>query len=169
MPVSNSVANTNAQNSGYTGNIDMVFRHRFKKAGRTISIDENVSGNSNNATGTNFSVLTDSLGVDTTNQYYTTKTNGYGLSTTLAYTEPVGKNKLLELTYNNTYNYNTASRYTYNYDDLSKTFADVDTALTNSYQNTYSSNRVGLNYLIRNQKMNLEFRNGYPVWSIEQL
>ncbi len=167
--VSNSVANANAANNGYNGNVDMVFRHRFKKKGRTFSIDENVSGNSNNGNGTNFSVLTDSAGVDTTNQQYITRSNGYGLSSTLAYTEPVGKNQMLEFTYNNTYTNSTASRYTYNFDDLTKTFSEIDTTLTNSFANTYVANRLVLNYLVRTDKMNLNFGAGIQLGKLSSL
>jgi hypothetical protein len=167
--VSNSVANSNAANKGYTGNIDAVFRHRFKKKGRTFSIDENVSGSSNNGSGNNFSVLTDSAAVDTTNQYYVIKSNSYGFSTTLAYTEPLGTNQMLELTYNNSYTNGTASRSTYNFNDITKEFTDIDTTLTNSFQNTYTSNRVVLNYLIRNQKMNLNFGAGVQYGTLTSL
>ncbi|HYJ63203.1 MAG TPA: outer membrane beta-barrel protein, partial [Parafilimonas sp.] len=168
-----SNATADSYNEGYNGNVDMLFRHRFQRAGRTFSLDVNASGNSNNSNGNNFS-LTDYFnnGVDsayTINQHYTSKTRGQGISTTAAYTEPVGKNSQLELDYNYNYNKNTADRVTYNFDSASQKFNSVDSLLTNQYLNTYSSNRVTLNYRIRSNNLNLSFGNGVQFGSLKSI
>ncbi len=166
-------ATADSYNEGYNGNVDMLFRHRFQKAGRTFSLDVNASGNSNNGNGNNFS-LTDYFnnGVDsayTINQHYISKTKGQGISTTAAYTEPIGKNSQLELDYNYNYNKNTADRITYNFDSAAQKFNSIDSLLTNQYENTYSSNRVTLNYRIRSNNLNLSFGNGVQFGNLTSI
>ncbi len=167
--LSNSVADNTSYNDGYNGNIDMLLRHRFKKTGRTISLDENVTGNSNDSKGYNFSVVNDSSGADITNQYYISNAKGHGFSTTLAYTEPIKKNQLIQFTYNNSYTKNDAGRQTFNYDSASKTYISIDTALTNTYENTYISNRGTLDYLVRSNKINLDLGSGVQFGKLSSL
>ncbi len=168
-----SNATADSYNEGYNGNVDMLFRHRFQTAGRTFSLGINVNGNSNNSNGNNFS-LTDYFnnGVDsayTINQHYISKTKGQGISTTAAYTEPIGKNSQLELDYNYNYNKNTADRVTYNFDSTAQKFNSIDSLLTNQYLNTYSSNRVTLNYRIRSNNLNLSFGNGVQFGNLTSI
>ncbi len=163
-PLNNSNADADSYNAGYNGNIDMLFRHRFHKKGRTFSLDVNGSGNSNNGNGDNYS-STDYIndGVDSINkinQHYTSDANALGISTTAAYTEPVGLHSQLQLDYNYNYNKNTSDKITYNYDSATQKFTSVDSLLTNNYENIYSSNRVTLNYLYQKDKMNFSIGNG---------
>ena len=156
IALSNTTANTEQDNSGYNGSVDATYRHKLKKKGRTFILGFNYSGNTNDGTGKYFSVVDNiqSLTKDTSNQHYISDSKGNKFSTTVAYTEPVGKNQLIELNFNNTHNYNTSSRITYNYDSITRKFSLIDTALSNQFENTYNANRVTLNYLIRNDKMN---------------
>lgn len=167
----NAIANS--YNEGYNGNIDALFRHRFQKQGRTFSLDVNGSGSSNKGHGDNFSV-TDYFnnGLDsayTINQHYLSDTKGTGISTTAAYTEPVGKHSQLELDYNYNYNKTTSNRLTYDYDSSTQKFTTVDSLLTNDYENTYSSNRVTLNYRIQSENLNLSFGNGVQFGNLTSI
>jgi hypothetical protein len=164
VPLNNSNANADSYNAGYNGNIDMLFRHRFHKKGRTFSLDVNGSGSSNNGNGDNYS-LTDYIndGIDSINkinQHYTSNANALGVSTTAAYTEPVGHHSQLELDYNYNYNKNTSDKITYNYDSATQKFSSIDSLLTNNYENVYSSNRVTLSYLYQKDKINFSVGNG---------
>ncbi|HEY2725972.1 MAG TPA: outer membrane beta-barrel protein [Parafilimonas sp.] len=173
IALNNSDATADSYNEGYNGNIDLLYRHRFLKKGRTFSLDVNGSGNSNKGNGDNFSV-TDFFnnGIDsanTINQHYTSTTKGQGISTTAAYTEPVGKHSQLELDYNYNYNKNTANKITYDFDSTTQKFTSIDSLLTNNYQNTYSSNRVTLNYRVQSDKMNLNFGNGVQFGNLTSI
>src|SRR5215213_5690523 len=143
--LNNSTASSNKHNDGYNGNIDMLFRHRFRTTGRTFSVDVNAGGNSNSGSGNNISSSNYfSNGIDSThniNQKYETKTNGQSLSATLSYTEPVGKYSILELNYNFSSDKNAAEKITYDFDSATRKFTAIDSLLTNSYNNTYHSNR----------------------------
>ncbi len=157
-------AKANSYSEGYNGNIDALFRHRFQKKGRTFSLDVNGSGNSNKGNGNNLSATdyfnngSDSASI--VNQQYTSTTKGQGISTTAAYTEPIGKRSQLELDYNYNYSKNTSDKLTYDFDSTTQKFTSIDSLLTNDYENTYSSNRVTLNYRYQTDKMNFSVGNG---------
>ncbi|HEX5152769.1 MAG TPA: outer membrane beta-barrel family protein [Parafilimonas sp.] len=157
-------AKADSYNEGYNGNIDMLFRHRFRKKGRTFSLGLTGSGNSNNGDGNNLSVTNYyDKNVDSVyniNQHYTSSSKGRGISTTASYTEPVGKRSQIELNYNYSYNKNTSNKTTYNFDSATQKFSAIDSLLTNDYENTYSSNRVTLNYRFQTDKMNFSIGNG---------
>ncbi len=164
VPLNNSNANADSYNAGYNGNIDMLFRHKFHKKGRTFSLDVNGSGSSNNGNGDNYS-LTDYIndGVDSVNkinQHYTSNSKASGINTTAAYTEPVGLHSQLQFDYNYNYNKNTTDKITYDFDSATQKFTSIDSLLTNNYENTYISNRVTLNYLYQKDKVNFSIGNG---------
>ena len=169
-------ATADSYNEGYNGSIDALYRHKFQKKGRTFSLDVNGSGNSNKGHGNNFSTtdyfdnnIADSS--HTINQYYLSNTKGTGIGTTAAYTEPVGKHSQLELDYNYNYTKNTINKFTYDYDSATQKFSAIDSLLTNKYENTYSSNRVTLNYRIQspNGNMNLSFGNGVQFGNLTSI
>jgi len=163
-PLNNSIASSNKQNDGYNGNIDMLFRHRFRTKGRTFSLDVNAGGNTNNGNGYNISTSNYFLNGDDSihniNQQYDSKTNGHSLSTTFSYTEPAGKHSIIEFNYNYSYNKNYAEKITYDFDSATQKFSSIDSLLTNSYNNIYHSNRLTLNYLLQKSKLNLSFGSG---------
>ncbi len=168
-----STATADSYNEGYNGSIDVLFRHKFQKKGRTFSLSLNGTGNSNNGNGNNLS-RTDYFnnGIDSINninQHYVSKTNGAGISANAAYTEPIGKHSQLELQYNYSYTDNKANRVTYNFDSSTGKFETVDSLLTNNYNNTYSSNRFTLNYRIQGAKWNLSFGNGVQFGNLTSI
>lgn len=163
-PISEADAHTKTHNSGYNGSADILFRHKFAKKGRTFSIDVNFGGSSNDGYGDNFSSSVYHVkGIDSNsiiNQHYTTKTNTQSISTTLSYTEPLSKKSFVELNYNFSYNKSNADRYTYDYDSASKTYSVPDSLLTNTYENTYYSNRGTISYRFQNNNLNFSIGSG---------
>ncbi len=160
--ISNSDAHVNSTNEGYNGSADILFRHRFLKKGRTFSLSLNLGGNSNNGNGNNYSVNNyfenDSTSI--INQQYNSKREGSSIGTTLSYTEPVGKHSMIELNYNYSYSKNQSDRFTYNFDSTAKEYIIPDSLLTNTYNDSYQSNRVSLNYRIQKENFNISFGSG---------
>ena len=159
-----SNAKTSSNNEGYNGSIDALFRHRFKKKGRSFSLGLTGSGNSNNGDGNNLSSTTyydsDIDSAYNVNQQYTSSAKGLVINTTASYTEPIGKRSQLELNYNYSHNKNTSDKITYNFDSATEKFSSIDSLLTNEYENTFSSNRVTLSYRYQTEKMNFSIGNG---------
>ncbi len=136
----------NAQTFSYNLSGDLTYRHRFAKRGRTISIGFTGGANSRDGNGTLYS-RNEYTGQNTTllNQRYNQDNNGTNLSTNLSYTEPVGKQGQLLLTYQPSMNRSRAERFTYD-----RNTANDDTGLnnllTNVYQNRYIAQRGGVGY-----------------------
>lgn len=160
--ISHAVTNNSSSNNGISAGIEATYRHRFKKAGRTISLNTNINGSKNDGEGTNFNdVLTYKTNRHRiTNQQYTSTSGSKSFSTTLSYTEPLGKKSGLELNLNYSSDNNTSERLTYNFDSTTMSYSDLDSTLTNKYENNYSSQRATLNYRYNDQKLNFSIGSG---------
>jgi hypothetical protein len=80
-----------------------------------------------------------------------TKANNNTVSST--YTEPLGKNKILELNYAYTHNRNISDKESYDYNSISGKYDVLNLLQTNYFENTNTSSRLGFNY--RLQKRNI--------------
>ncbi len=164
--ISSSIGHTSASNSGFNVNgSNLTFRHKFQKQYRTISLDVNGSASVNDGYGYNYSENHYyELGTDTVlNQYYNDSLHSYTISPTLSYTEPVGKNQIIELNLNHTTIHNNTVNNTFDFSDSVKDFTHFDSLFSNSYKFTSNSNRVTLNYRIQNPKFNLNIGTGLQL------
>ncbi len=157
--------NNNIQNNGgYTFSNNIVFRHKLKKKGRTISL--NLSNSLNEKTGDgNYNTLTqvDSSGINLPpaqlNQVYDSYNNGNTISSNVAYTEPLGKLSQLMFNYNPSVTYSKASTIT---DTLINGLGDrvFDSGLSNQYNSTYTTQKGGLSYRYNSKNNNLNLMIG---------
>lgn len=145
----------------YTASGSLDYRHKFAKKGRTISLNGTYDGNGRTGDGVIQYVLSnDSVTNDTTNQTTTLKTNGYTVSGTLAYTEPVGKNAQMMLSYTPSYTNNVSDKTTYDILNNGETQL-LDTTLTNSFDNTFTFHRGSLAYQYNKDKLNFSLEAQY--------
>ena len=160
--ISRTNSNTYSHNNGYNGNLDLLFRHKFAKAGRTFSADVSWTGSSNDGHGSNFNIsnIAKENRKDTINQQYSSESKSNALSTTLTYTEPIAKYQLLQLAYNHSYSYSNSKRNTYNFDSTTMEYSTPNALLTNAFENKYSSDRATLSYLFNNSKINFSIGTG---------
>lgn len=155
LNVSNTSSVYDNENSGYHTTLDILFRHRFVKKGRTVSFGLNGGYNSNDGIGNSYTETQsfEEDGVtfrrDTINQRNFSNTNSKNFSGTFSYTEPLGEHHQLELNYNYSANKNISDRQTFNFDPLSQEFNALDTGLSNNFENMYISNRATLSYGIQ--------------------
>ena len=135
-----------AANHGYNLNNQLTLRHRFHKQGRTISLNFGTTYNSKTGTGTLYSDNA-YAGSDTTltDQHNELDANGLTLSGNLTYTEPLTRKSQLSFTYSPSYNKNNSDRETYNI-TAPGVYNDLDTLLSNKYDNRYYYQRGGLGY-----------------------
>jgi hypothetical protein len=80
----------------------------------------------------------------------TTKSNNNIVSS--SYTEPLGRNKLLELNYAYTNNHQTSDRNAFNYDSATQKYDFVNTSQTNFFVNDFYANRFGANFRVQTAK-----------------
>lgn len=136
-------SNSSSISDAVNFNSNLLFRHKFKKKGRTISSTTSIAYNSSKQDGnlktTNrFYIagipLPDSLVNQTNLRDATTRSIG----TNLVYTEPIGLTSLLEI--NGFYNTNNgeSKRDTYDYNGSSGKFDIKNAALSNDFRSIYN-------------------------------
>ncbi|MCF0042648.1 TonB-dependent receptor [Dyadobacter fanqingshengii] len=152
----------NATNA-YNFNNDVLFRHSFEKKGRTLSVNLNTQLNDRNGIGNLYSrtMYFDSLGLaargDTLDQQSFTYSNGLTLGGNLIYTEPIGKNSQLQFNYGLTVSNSDSKKETYNMSFDENTYSDLDSLLSNTFDNRYVTNRAGIGYRYRKNSWSANF------------
>lgn len=127
----------------------ILFRHGFKKRGRSLSlgINNSVSDKSGNnylnAINTYFKSTTL---IDSLQQLSNQKNHNNQYSFNLVYTEPVGKKGQLQANYNPSFSTNTADQETFNFDNGTSKYSLLDTSLSNKFNNTYNTQNAGITF-----------------------
>lgn len=154
--------NNRNERDGLNWNNNLLFRHKFGKTGRTLTIGwNNTFGHSesegfivshNSFYGKTGSLLNSIAQNQQSTQKTTTNNNVFSTS----YTEPFGLNKLLELNYAYTYNVSTSDKETYNYNTASGKYDNPNLQLTNNFENTFLAHRFGTNFRVQKNKYNYQ-------------
>jgi len=170
--VNSSINNNNGTASGYNFSNDLLFRHKFHKKGRTVSLDLGTgltNRNRNNYVITQSAYYQQAHGQtnDSLNQYGKALANGLSLSSNLVYTEPVGKNSQVQLNYNVSWSKNDNDKKTYNYASDRQDYTLFDTLLSNIYNNYYITHRIGTGYLYQTAKANINGGITYQYASLD--
>ncbi len=171
-----SVTNYNSTGSGFTGNNSLLLFRKFRKQGRTFSVNWNVAMNNHDNTGFNNSVnqftrsnlplsTTMSSGTGTVGQADTTGlfaqtinqrndqlTRSLTNSVNVSYTEPLSLRQTLEFHYTLSNNHNTSNRFVNNFNSITNQYDIPNLTLTNRFVNDYMTNRGGLTWQTRRLK-----------------
>ncbi len=165
---------TNTDKTALTGNI--IFKHKFKKARRTLSIT--ADWNTINTDGTNFlksfnqSYLNGSpAGSQDLDQQKETDKTTSTLSSKLSYTEPLGKKFSMELAYQLMYNYGNNDQVTYSYSPGSGKYDIEVDSLTNRFKQSIIQNipSAKLNYSFKKFKINIGSGFGLTNFQLKDL
>jgi hypothetical protein len=161
------------QRDGLNWNNNLLFRHKFGKTGRTITVGWNNTFGHSESKG--FTVSRNdfyekggsSPRTILQNQHnrQETRTNNNVFST--SYTEPFGLNKLLELNYAYTNNESTSDKKTDDYNTLSGKYDSPNLRLTNNFENTFLAHRFGFNFRVQEKKYNYQFGVGVQRSTLE--
>lgn len=163
---------TNERDGFNMGN-NLLYRHKFGKIGRTITLGWNNTTGRSTSDGSTISdnefflsngALDKSLVQDQVNKQKTTTHNNI-IST--SYTEPLGLNKLLELNYAYTNNVSTSDKETTNYNTSSGKYDMPNLLLTNNFKNTFLAHRFGVNFRVQDKKYNYQFGVGVQTSTLE--
>ncbi len=139
-------------------NGSLLFNHKFKKRGRTFSVNLN-GGNSVTTSDENFDNLTymyPQNGMVFNNrqlQDITQDNNNYNYGGKFSYTEPLSKKRNLEFNYSYNYQYLDNNKKTFAIDTATGASRFLD-SLSNIYDNTFTTNRFGLNIKTTQKKYN---------------
>ncbi|MEZ4992596.1 MAG: TonB-dependent receptor [Saprospiraceae bacterium] len=145
----------NYYNSDLTGlnfNNNLLFRHRFAKPRRTMSV--NVSGgyapkNGNSLLQSENLYFGNAPSSEVLNQKALLETNNWNIATSLNYTEPVGQNSMLMLDYRISLQQEESDRETFDYSDVTGDYDEINEPLTNIFSNDYITNSLGGGYNFR--------------------
>ncbi|HEX6849089.1 MAG TPA: outer membrane beta-barrel protein, partial [Chitinophagaceae bacterium] len=153
---------------GVNFNNTILYRHSFKKRGRTFSF--NLNTGLNNQDGESY---TDAFSLyykgpiivkDTTRLFNDQITKGYQVSTSLNYTEPIGKKgAILEFRYNPSFNSNESKKKAYNFENSTGKYSVLDTSLSSVFDNTYLTQRGGISF--RRGERNKQISFGFDIQS----
>lgn len=166
---------TNSNTEGYSFSNNLLFRHRFEKRGRTISLRFNTSLNDQEGVNDLYSSARYFTSVDSlelidqrTNQL----TEGRTFSGNLTYTEPLGRgmSKMLMLSYSPSHTLSTSDQSVFALDTVSDAYSLLDTSLTNVFESTYFTQTAGLGFMYRkNRDFNLMTRINFQYATLNGL
>lgn len=170
--LSNSIDNSNnADNNGYNLSNELLLRHKFDLPGRTISLNITTGLNRKNSEKNVFSMNkffgAGQTNEDTTDQKTNQLTNGYNLSSNLVYTEPVGEDAQIQANFTAIFNRSKSDKKTNSFNAANQIYDDLDSLLSNEYQNDYTTLRGGLSYRFRTEDLNLSAGFSYQQSSLK--
>ncbi|NIG52452.1 outer membrane beta-barrel protein [Chitinophaga sp. Cy-1792] len=149
--------------ANYGGNL--LFRKRFNKKGRSLSLNLSYNNSTNNQVGTvisNTMFLNDNVRKDSSyNQENTTDSYSKNLGANLTYSEPLSKDRYLEVNYGITKYHSYSERYTYDYDSAKLGYTKRNDSLSNIFTNNTVNQQAGI--AIRTVKLKYDYAFGLNV------
>ena len=163
--------NATANSNGNRLNADVLFRHKFRKKGRTFSMTARIADNQTDAN-TTLDAQTSIL--DKTTQAYNNQdikqqqnrlqeNRDYGGN--LSFTEMVAKKKFLEMTYRFSRSENHSDRQVF--DIIGNNDLIINPLLTNEFRSTYQFHRPGLNFRMNGSIHKLTLTAQYQASALE--
>jgi len=161
------VSNNRSQATSPNFNTTALFRKKFHKIGRSLSA--NFSFGYNTTDRQNYFKTTDThLATDSTDAFHTgydRMTNadnmGRNLGVRLTYTEPLMKDRFLELSYALNNNYSNSKNLTYDVNGDNGKYDKLNDSLSNIFENTFTTQQAGID--IRTQKLKYDYTFGLNV------
>ncbi len=150
-----SLTNTDKNNVAST----LLWRHKFKKLARTLSINTDFNWNRTESNGLLYSlnnyykngVLNNR---DTTDQENITDNINNTISSKISYTEPLQKDFYMELTYGFTYSNNKSDRLT-NIKSINGKYEEMVDSLSNFFVFNRTQNTPGISFRLNKKKHNV--------------
>jgi hypothetical protein len=165
LAIEGNSLNTNKR-EGLNITNNLLFRHKFRKVGRTITIGLNNTYGESESDGLTISNnnFYDQDGVlirtIAQNQNSSQKTENRNNVISTSYTEPIGLNKLFEINYAYTNNVSESSRETFNFNSGNEKYDLPNLQQTNNFRNTFLAHRAGVNFRVQEKKYNYQLGLG---------
>jgi hypothetical protein len=141
----------------------LLFRHKFKKRGRTLSFWSNGGWNKNDGSSNLFAenLYEDATLNDTLDQQAVLNSNGWNINANLNYTEPLSLKSGLQVRYGLLYDKGSSDKRTYNFSPLTQDYTVPDSMLSNTFTTKYLTHKAGLAYRFSDSKLHLNVRMDY--------
>jgi len=157
---STTVGNQRYISNSTTPNIsnNLLVRKKFKRRGRTLSLNVNTSINNNDADNYNYISETNTINSTPTasliDQLNKVNTNSINNTSRLVYTEPLSKTTSLEFNYQNGYSHDNQGRQVLDFNSASGQYDLVNLDFTNIYENQTLTNAAGVSFTTNEKKYN---------------
>lgn len=154
-------SDSRSNSEGYNFKTDVLFRKKFRQKGRTLSLSLQTSLNGTSGDGSQLSVNEffarngNSFIKDTINQINKTESDLRSYNARLAFTEPIFKKTLLELSVGKSNSMSTSDKITWNYNKANGKFDQLNQQLTNNFENEYGYTTAGTRLLMQLKKATL--------------
>ena len=141
---------------------NLIWRRKFRKPGRTLSVNLNNTLGRNEREGLTKTRLQayNSGGAkvkdSVLNQRFTQENNTDNYNISASYTEPLTRNKILEFNYGYSKNQSESDRITKDYNTTSGKYDINNERLTNHFRNENETNRIGTNFRYMQKKYNFQ-------------
>lgn len=173
--ISESFSNDRSLGTAYNIENEILYRHAFKKRGRSLSLEFETQFSKNNgeafAESVSRSYDNGSTDVDSLRQFTDLFNDSKRFEVNLAYTEPIGQKGQLQINYRPSFTDNHANQETYQYDNSSGKYSIFDDSLSNKLDNTYMVQNGGVNYRIgdRDNQISVGVDGQYAVLRGKQI
>ncbi len=157
-------SNNTFHNRGVNFRNEILYGKKFRRKGRSFSLDLQTTINNSNGDGTQQSVNEYySPGAilnrrDSIDQQLRSSADQLGYNARAVYTEPISRRSLLELSVARSSTTSKADQRTWDYDAADGKYSRVNDSLSNHFENTYSYLTGGLRF--RNQRRKLKYSIG---------
>lgn len=161
-----TINNSNGNILGYVFSGNVLYRHKFRKPGRTFSVNVNASNNHNN--GINYLnaqniFYTNPAASDTLNQKINTLSNNWNIIGNATYTEPAGKKGQLMLQYSYAVQPGNSIRNTNNFSVTDGAYTIPDDSLSNTFSSNNTIQKIGGSYQYNAKKVTFSLGIYYQV------
>ena len=160
--INESVTENNNTGTGINWNNNLLWRRKFRKLGRTLSVTLSNSYSDNDRDGSTlsrtqyFNRQSDPFRETVANQRYSQESGSENYGVNLSYTEPLARDKVLELNYGYNNNSNSSDRQTWNFNPLTGKYDTKDANLSNHFENSNEISRYGTNFRVMKKKYNYQ-------------
>jgi hypothetical protein len=152
--LSNTATETPSNNVGYAMGQNILYRHKMKKEGRTISIVLN--SDNNERSGVNDQISTNEFFAQDTSILIQQRGDNYTTSATysanIMYTEPIGKSTQLFLNYRPSLMNSISLRETNRFNAIDSEYNRLDSLLSNRFENRLATQTAGGGFRFRGKK-----------------
>ncbi len=164
-PINSGESYYSASTTSPTFSGNLLFRHRFHKKGRTLSLQVDGGTDNNDATGINRQQNTlykDNMPeYDTIDQHFERNNDQRNWGARIVYTEPLSEDRTLALHLAHHSNLSLSERNTYDQNPLTGKYELKDTVYSNAFRNRYHTNRAGFD--VQTRKENYDYTIGFNV------
>lgn len=151
---------TSSDNRSFNWNNDLLFRKKFRRKGRTLSLSLQTTLNDASAKAEQQSVnqFYDPFGtryrVDSIDQQSRNNSDLMGYTGKIVYTEPLFRRSLMEFSLGNSFTKSTSEKIAYDYNGGNGKYDQLNDSLSNDFENKYSYTNAGFRIRTQQRKYN---------------